>query len=273
MEQTTPKPRRGRKPNAKAVDTATEKKVTPAPKKKLKREDVKIEAREFESMRGQATYMLMQSGVTVYDEDMDMVREIRYCERENSIYKDEQNPSSVKTPVIFRMGKLFVPKSKPNLMKFMLIHPENNANGGGGFKIIDPVKAKTVNLDTEFLVNDAINTLRSRDLEDLISIAAAYNMNVDRPVAEIKHDLLIKAKADPKGFMDSFDNPSVAMKAKIRTAQKYNVIKVDPDAIRWFDTNRMIVSVPAGMDPIDVFTRYCLTEAAVPVVEEIDRQL
>ena len=109
MEQTTPKPRRGRKPNAKSVDTATEKKAPPAVKK-LKREDVKIEAREFESLRGQATYMLMQSGVTVYDEDKDMVREIRYCERENSIYKDEQNPASVKTPVIFRMGKLFVPR-------------------------------------------------------------------------------------------------------------------------------------------------------------------
>ena len=211
MEQTTPKPRRGRKPSAKAVDTATEKKVTPAPKKKLKREDVKIEAREFESMRGQATYMLMQSGVTVYDEEKDMVREIRYCERENSIYRDEQHPSSVKTPVIFRMGKLFVPKSKPNLMKFMLLHPENNSNGGSGFKIIDPIKAKTVSLDSEFLVNDAINTLRTRDLEDLISVAAAYGMNVDRPVAEIKHDLLLKAKADPKGFRESFDNPSVAM--------------------------------------------------------------
>ena len=63
------------------------------------------------------------------------------------------------------------------------------------------------------------------------------------------------------------------MKAKIRTAAKYNIIKLDPDAVRWFDTNGMIVSVPAGMEPIDVFTRYCLTEAAVPVVEEMDRQL
>ena len=272
MEQTHDKPRRGRKPAAKTVTKATEQKA-PLPKKKLKREEVKIEAREFSSLRGQATYMLMQSGVTVYDEEKDMVREIRYCERENSIYRDEQHPGSVKTPVIFRMGKLFVPKSKPNLMKFMLIHPENKANGGNGFQIIDPIKKKTVTLDAEFLVNDAVNILRTRDLEDLIAVAAAYNLNVDRPVAEIKHDLLIKAKSDPQGFIGSFDNPTVAMKAKIRTAEKYNIIKLYSDAVRWYDTNSMIVSVPAGMDPIDVFTRYCLTEAAVPVVEEIDRQL
>ncbi len=273
MEQTTPKPRRGRKPNAKAVDTATEKKATPAVKKSLRRETPVYEAREFKSLSGSGTFMLMQSGITVYDEEQDRIREIRYCERENSVYKEEQSPNSVKSPVIFRMGRLFVPKSRPNLMNFLLLHPENKGNGGSGFEIIDEVKKKETKLSTEFLVNDAINMLRTRDLDDLIGLAAAYNMDVDRPAADIKHDLLIKAKADPKGFMASFDNPSVSMKAKIRTAQKYNIIKVNPDAIRWFDTNRMIVSVPAGMDPIDVFTRYCLTEAAVPVVEEIDRQL
>jgi len=273
MEQTTPKPRRGRKPAAKSVEKAVEKKAAPVAKKSLRRETPVYEAREFISLSGRGTFMLMQSGLTVYDEESDMVREIRYCERENSVYRDEQAPNSVKSPVIFRMGRLFVPKTKPNLMNFLLLHPENKANGGNGFEIVDEVKKKEDTLSDEFLINDAINMLRTRDLDDLIGLAAAYNMDVDRPSADIKHDLLMKAKSDPKGFMESFDNPSVSMKAKIRTAAKYNIISINKDSIRWFDTNRMIVSVPAGMDPIDVFTRYCLTEAAVPVVEEIDRQL
>jgi hypothetical protein len=280
MEQQA-KPRRGRKPAAKpAAEASVEVVETPsaptavAPTKpKIKRNEVKYEAREFKSLQSSGTFMLMQSGVTVYDEEKDMVREIRYCERENSIWKDEQAPNSVKTPVIFRMGRLFVPKTKPNLMKFLKVHPGNKANGGSSFEIIDEMKKKSVNIDQEFLVNDAINLLRTKDLDDLLSVAAAYNMDVDRPVAEIKHDLLLKAKKDPSGFINSFDNPSVAMKAKLRMAQKYNIIKMDKDAIRWFDTNRMIISVPAGQDPVDVFTRYCLTEVAVPVVEEIDRQL
>lgn len=280
MEQQT-KPRRGRKPAAKpAAEASVEVVETPsaptavAPAKpKIKRNEVKYEAREFKALQSSGTFMLMQSGITVYDEEKDMVREIRYCERENSIWKDEQAPNSVKTPVIFRMGRLFVPKTKPNLMKFLKVHPGNKANGGSSFEIIDEMKKKSVNIDQEFLINDAINLLRTKDLDDLLSVAAAYNMDVDRPVAEIKHDLLLKAKKDPSGFINSFDNPSVAMKAKLRMAQKYNIIKMDKDAVRWFDTNRMIISVPAGQDPVDVFTRYCLTEAAVPVVEEIDRQL
>jgi len=280
MEQQT-KPRRGRKPAAKpaaeasveAVETPSAPTAVAPAKPKIKRNEVKYEAREFKALQSSGTFMLMQSGITVYDEEKDMVREIRYCERENSIWKDEQAPNSVKTPVIFRMGRLFVPKTKPNLMKFLKVHPGNKANGGSSFEIIDEMKKKSVNIDQEFLINDAINLLRTKDLDDLLSVAAAYNMDVDRPVAEIKHDLLLKAKKDPSGFINSFDNPSVAMKAKLRMAQKYNIIKMDKDAVRWFDTNRMIISVPAGQDPVDVFTRYCLTEAAVPVVEEIDRQL
>lgn len=278
MEQTQENPRRGRKPAAKpAEQTTVEQPAAPTAvthtKPKVKRQEVQYEAREFKATKSQATFMLMQSGVTVYDKEKNMVREIRYCERENSIYKDEQAPNSVKTPVIFRMGRLFVPKTKPNLMEFLSMHPANVANGGSMFELVDVKKKKEVSLDNEFLVNDAINLLRNKELDELFSVAVAYGMDIDRPVAEIKHDLLIKAKTNPQSFIESFDNPAVAMKTKIRMAQKYNIIKLNSDGVRWFDSNQLIVSVPAGKDPLDVFVRYCLTEAAVPVIEEIDRQL
>ena len=276
--QAKPSARRGRKPAAKPAEQTTVEQpavptaVTPT-KPKVKRQEVQYEAREFKSTQSQATFMLMQSGVTVYDKEKNMVREIRYCERENSIYKDEQAPNSVKTPVIFRMGRLFVPKTKPNLMQFLTVHPANVANGGSMFELVDIKKKREVSLDSEFLVNDAINLLRNKELDELFSVAVAYGMDIDRPVAEIKHDLLIKAKTNPQSFIESFDNPAVAMKTKIRMAQKYNIIKLDSDGVRWFDSNHLIISVPAGKDPLDVFVRYCLTEAAVPVIEEIDRQL
>jgi hypothetical protein len=276
--QTKPSARRGRKPAAKPAEQTTVEQpaaptaVTPT-KPKVKRQEIQYEAREFKATQSQATFMLMQSGVTVYDKEKNMVREIRYCERENSIYKDEQAPNSVKTPVIFRMGRLFVPKTKPNLMEFLSMHPANVANGGSMFELVDIKKKREVSLDNEFLVNDAINLLRNKELDELFSVAVAYGMDIDRPVAEIKHDLLIKAKTNPQSFIESFDNPAVAMKTKIRMAQKYNIIKLDSDGVRWFDSNHLIISVPAGKDPLDVFVRYCLTEAAVPVIEEIDRQL
>lgn len=254
----------------KTTTRATRSKAAPT---RAQRTDSPPKAVEYIAKNGGAVFMLMQSGVTIFDEESGIVREIRYCERENSIYRDEQSDVSVKSPIIFRMGRLFVSPDKPNLLTFLEAHPDNVANGGSKFERVDLEKKAEVSLDNDFLMADAIMLVRTKELEDLMSVAMAFNIDTDRPVSEIKHDLMIKAKKSPKVFIDSFDNPVVAMKAKIKQAQSFNIISLSSDKIAWFDTGKMIISVPAGQDPTDVFVRYCLTEAASPVVAEIDNQL
>ena len=273
MNQTTKRPP-GRPKKAAPAAAVAEAPVKQQPKKKAIRRQEKVSAtQEYKANGSGAVMMLMQSGITVYDEETGMVREIRYCENENSIWKDEQADRSVKTPVIFRMGRLFVNERQPNLRNFLEIHPENKENGGSLFELVDNLKKVEVDIDNEFLVNDAITMLRTKELDELLAVALAYGMDIDRPTSEVKHDLLLKAKKSPKVFIESFDNPVVAMKSKIRQAISYQIIKADNDGVKWFDTNKHIVSVPAGQDPVDVFVRYCMTEAAAPVVAEIERQL
>lgn len=273
MNQTTKRPQGRPKKAAPAVAVA-EAPAKQQPKKKAIRRQEKVSAtQEYKANGSGAVMMLMQSGITVYDEETSMVREIRYCENENSIWKDEQADRSVKTPVIFRMGRLFVNERQPNLRNFLEIHPENKANGGSLFELVDNLKKVEVDIDNEFLVNDAITMLRTKELDELLAVALAYGMDIDRPTAEVKHDLLLKAKTSPKTFIESFDNPVVAMKSMIKQAVSYQIIKADNDGVKWFDTNKHIISVPAGQDPVDVFVRYCMTEAAAPVVSEIERQL
>lgn len=239
----------------------------------IKRQPQEKKTVEYIASNAGAVFMLMQSGVTIFDKELERVREIRYCEREHSIYKDEQSENSVKTPVIFRMGRLFVTPDKPNLLAFLEAHPENKANGGQRFERVDKEKKAEVTLDDEFLVVDAVSLIRTKELDDLLAVALSFGIDVDRPVSEIKHDLLQKAKKSPKVFIQSFDNPVVAMKATVKQAQSFQIISVNSDSIRWHDTNKIIISVPSGQDPIDVFVRYCLTESASPVVSEIERQL
>lgn len=228
---------------------------------------------EYMSNSGGSVHMLIQSGITVYDKDSKSVRELRYCENENSIFKDEQSSSSVKTPIIFRMGRIFVHENKPNLKRYLDLHPGNEANGGSIFYLVDHEADAEKEIESEFLSVDAISMVRDKPLEDLMSVAMAFNVQTDRKVAEIKHDLLQIAKSNPKKFIESFDNPVVAMKAKVKQAVSMQVIKADSDSVRWFDSDKVILSVPAGQDPVDIMVRYCLTESATPVVAEIERQL
>lgn len=244
-----------------------------AKKTQIKRNEDSLTVKEFMALNSGSVFMLMQSGITVYDKDSDRVREIRYCENENSIFKDEQSEASVKSPVVFRMGRLFVPKEQPNLRRFLEVHPGNKSNGGSLFEEVNKEEKAQAKMQDEFLAVDAISLIRTKELDDLLAVALAFGMDIDRPVSEIKHDLLQKAKSNPKVFIDSFDNPIVAMKAKIKQAVSLQLIKADQDAIRWFDTNKVIISVPPGQDPVDIMVRYCLTEAAASLVSEIDRQM
>ena len=247
---------------------ANSQKKTPSAEGKVK------EVYEYRLNRpGGAVYLMRNTSYNYYDEAENRVRNVRYCRSESSIFADEQSENPVKTPLQFRMGVLLVPRTQPNLIEFMEKHPDNLANGGTKFYLVDYVAKKQASLDDEFLAADAIVTLRTKPVEELLMIATAYGMNTDRDFAEIKHDLLQKAKANPEGFIKSFDDPSVKMRSKIKSAANYKIISLDKDAIRWFDTGQQIISVPAGMDPLDVFVRYCMTEKAVPIVEEIEKQL
>lgn len=256
------------------------KKTTEAPVQEAKKFSVRQdlskenEIKEYRLIRGGGAVHLMSSAdVTVYDKKSDQVRAIRYCPSETSIYKDEQSENAIRQPVIFADKRIFVRPDQPNLRNYLDLHPGNRANGGGEFYLVNKQKKAAVDVDKEFVLADAISLVRTKELDDLLAVAAAYGINVDRNVAEIRHDLIVAAKKNPAKFIKSFDNPEVLMKAKLRMASKYGIIDLSQSGVRWKDSGSLIVSVPAGKAPLDVMLRFCLTEAGAPTVEELDRQL
>lgn len=227
----------------------------------------------FIAPNGGNVLLLGQKEVNVFDQETGKIRVLRYCAGENSVWKEEQSEYATKSPVVFRDKNLFVSWDQPNLYKFLLRHPGNFANGGNEFYMEDNSAKIEQTVDDEFLIHDAISLLRSKDIDELMAVAISFSIDTDRPASEIKHDLLIKAKLSPRSFIDSFDNPVVTMKAKIKRAEDMQIISIKEDAIRWHDTNNTIVIVPPGKDPTDIFVRYCLTEGGVAVVAQIDKEL
>jgi hypothetical protein len=254
------------KPGPKAADKPTKTVFS------VRREEKKSQVLEFKTVKKSgALFVMQQKGVTIIEDGK--TREIRYCPDEPSVYRDNQDRESRRAPIMFVEGRLFVRPDQPNLAEYLSLHPGNKANGGNTFYLVDEAKEKNIDLNKEYLVVDAISMIRTKQLDELLAVATALNINIDRNVDEIKHDLLVFAKKNPQSFIDSFDNPIVEMKAKLRQANKYQIIKLSDDGVRWFDTGKLILSVPAGKDPLDVMMRWCLTETAAPVVAEIEKQL
>jgi hypothetical protein len=275
MSETTTRraPGRPRKTETEPVEVAetpnqTQKKTV------LRRKEAVNSNAEFEIIRnGGIVTMLPQKGVTVYDPEKDTVREVRYCPNEPSIWTDEQGEKARREAVIFRDGRIFVPKNKPNLRKFLEVHPGNIANGGGLFRAVDKKKEAEDQLQKEFLLNDAIQLVREKPIEDLLAVAIYHGVNINVSTSDIRYNLLQVAKKNPSDFIQSFDNPQVQARSIVQQAADYQFINAKPDSVRWFDSNKVIVSVPAGMDPIDVLTRFCLTEKGASVLSNLEDKL
>tara|TARA_R100001443_G_scaffold44432_2_gene57355 strand:- start:3752 stop:4597 length:846 start_codon:yes stop_codon:yes gene_type:complete len=278
-ETTTPTPKKGRPAKAKEAATITpvasievENKPVPKAKPAIRRESKKNTILEYRLVKKSgATFLMTQKNVTVVEDGR--LREIRYCPNEPTIYRDEQEKSSIRQPVVFLDGVIYVRPDQPNLAEYLEKHPENRANGGNRFYLYEEEKVSEARLEDEFEVHDAIGLIRTKDLDDLLSVAISYGINIDRPVNEIKHDLMITAKKSPKNFIEAFDNPVTEMKSKLSQARKYQVIKIRDNGVFWYDSNKLIISVPQGKDPMDILIRHCMTESAAPLVAEIERQL
>jgi hypothetical protein len=222
---------------------------------------------------GGITYMLSQANITVYDKEKDSVRQIRYCPNENSVFVDEQSENARKEAVIFRDGYIFVPREKPNLKRFLDLHPSNKSNGGSLFSLLDDKVNIESELTKEFDVFEAVSLVRDKHIDELLPVAMFYGVNVNRPVSEIKYDLLRIAKSKPHEFVSSFDNPIVKTRSLVFKASEYNVVTLKPDGCYWTDSNNLIVAVPVGQDPLDTLTRFCMTERGSSALLSIEDHL
>ena len=252
-------------------------KAQPAPQKKknlFKREEKVQENIEYEVINGGGVaLMLPQKGVTVYDKSKDTVRELRYCPNEPSVWADEQGDKAVRQSVIFRDKRIFVPKDKPNLRDFLELHPGNQKNGGRIFKEVNKAKDTEKELNREFALNDAVSKIRDTNIEDLLAVAIYYGININSPASEIRFNLLQIAKRKPTEFMKTFESPQVIARATITQAKDWQLINVKEEGVYWFDSNKLIVSVPVGQDPMDVMVRFCLTEKGASVLSSLEERL
>ena len=257
-------------------EQVTEIPQAPAAKKpKIKRnlKDKSKETQFYSSIMGGIYFKLSNSNINIFDEESGKIRQIRYCAGEPSIYVDEQSPSATRSQVIFRNNGLAVPYTKPNLREFLAAHPENRANGGSSFHLLDTETKIQESVDMDFLVTDAIQMIKTRSLTDLLPVAIALNINTDQDNLAIKRELVLSAKRKPQEFIDLFDNPVVQTRVTVMQAFDFQIVRFKGGAVTWFDSGAIVVGVPVGQNEVDVLTRFCMTDKGATVLSEIERQL
>jgi len=239
----------------------------------VKREQSPDLQKIYEIPYGGGIVCKIKSESTVYDKETRQVRGIRYCPNEPSVYMDEQSNNARREHIIFRNGMLIVPENKPNLAQYLDLHPQNRGNGGDLFQLVERSRNVQAQVDREFLLHDAVALVRNKELDELLAVAVALGINIQQKTIEIRRELLTEAKANPEAFMKMFDDPRVKCRSAVIQSHDFQIISLRPDGVYWFDSGRLILSVPAGQDPTDIMVRFCLTEKGASVYEELVSRL
>jgi len=223
--------------------------------------------------RGAGILFRIKSDAIIYDNETGRNRQIRYCPNEPSVYADEQSSNAIRAHVLFEEGILAVPANQVNLQEFLDLHPMNRANGGGTFELVNTEAKAELDLDNEFLLHDAVSLVRNKSIDELMPVAIYLNMDTNQKNAELKRELLMEAKGNPKRFIELFDNPTVQVRAIIKKAVDFQILNSKEDGMYWFDSNRLIVATPVGQDTIKVMTQFCLTEKGGTAFESVKSEL
>ena len=228
---------------------------------------------ETTGKRGGVYFKLKGDNLVVFDSEKGINRKIRYCPGEASIYVDEQSKSAVREHVIFRNKMIAVRYDQPSLRQYLDSHPDNVANGGGAFKLVNKEVNIEKQIENDFLITDAITLIKARPLDELLPVAMALNIKTDQKDLQVKRDLVNYAKRKPQEFLDMFDNPMVHARTTVMQALDFQIVTEKSGMILWSDTGKVVLSVPVGQDSIDTLTRFCMTDKGSSVLSEIERQL
>jgi hypothetical protein len=223
----------------------------------------------------------------IYDPTTNKNRVIRYAPGEGSVYKDEQTQSTpeqkvVVGDIIFQHGSLIVDHTNPLLLAYLSLSNFNHSNPNRvkGSKIlfaeVNSEKEADMSLENEAAQARAVNYVMNMEFDDLMGYARVLNVNTNRSVKEVRHDMVIMSKKDPERFIAGADDPVNKRKQVIMTATKSKIIEVSGRSINWVfgDKKSLITPVPIGQDAVTWFAEWTMSEKdGEKVYAEIEKQL
>jgi hypothetical protein len=210
-----------------------------------------------------------------FDEQNNVNRPLRYAVNQKTAFEDEQDGNAIVEPVIFENGFLSVPKTNPVLQEFLYYHPLN----GRTFVEVDHEKdaAKEVeNLSAEV---DALIQARQLSLEQLETVSRVlFGKDPSRfTTAELKRDVLVFAKKDPKGFLNVLEDPTLRLQANVHVFFENKLLTFrNGQKEVWFNTGsnkKKMVTVPYGQDPYFTVAEFLKSDEGIDALKMLENNI
>ena len=209
-----------------------------------------------------------------FDEETGEQHEIRYATNQSSPLKTYQKGEVTLGHVIFKDGVLFVPKEKQNLQKLLsLYHPAR----GKVYTEYNPVMVAQDELSILDLQIDALNLAREMDIdfaEAILRVELGSKVS-SMSSKELKRDLMLFARNNPKLFIDLANDDNVQLRNIAIRAAEAKIIILSPDqrTFTWGANGRKLMNVPFDENPYSAFAAFLKTDEGVEIYKSIDKKL
>tara|TARA_B110000003_G_scaffold265010_1_gene290385 strand:- start:474 stop:1313 length:840 start_codon:yes stop_codon:yes gene_type:complete len=248
--------------------------VVEKPQPKKNEWEIKDRVYYLQGRKKPLSKIIRSSNLYYFDEEKGYEREVKYCQNQTTPFVDEMKGDQRLEHIIFRSGSLFVPKEKTVLQKFLsLYHPLKDKV----FYEHKPVQIAENQLDwLEFEV-EALTIARSMDIdlaEAIMRVEIGSKVN-ELSSKELKRDLLLFAKKNPKLFIELTTDDNVQLRNFGIKATEAGIIKLSNDQryFKWSTNDRNIMTVPFDEHPYSALAAWFKTDEGMEIYSNIEKRL
>ena len=209
-----------------------------------------------------------------FDQKSQVQRELRYATNQSSPFKDEQKGEVTLGHITFRDGVLTVPEQNVQLQKLLsLYHPFL----GQRYKEHVPESIAADQVEEIEWEIEALNLAKSIDIdlgEAIVRVEIGSQVN-NMSTREIRRDLLLLAKRNPKLFLSLASDENVQLRNFAIKAVENDIVILSPDnkTFTWGSNDRKLMTVPFDENPYSALAAWFKTDEGIEVFRSIEKRL
>ena len=254
------------------VETPVVEKPLPTPKK----DTWEIKDRQY-YLRGGLTplsYSIKSSNIYWFDEEKGYERELKYTKNQKTAFVDEMKGDQRLDHIIFRNGVLNVPKNKVTLQKLLSLYHPHRDNIYEEYK---PAKLAADEIEILEVQVDALTAARSVDIdiaEAIMRVEIGSKVS-DLSSKELRRDLLVFAKKNPKLFLELADDENVMLRNFGNKAVEAGILRLSSDRrnFLWGSNGRKLMVIPFDEHPYTALAHWFKTDEGMEIYANIEKRL
>ncbi len=218
--------------------------------------------------------IIKSANIYYFDEEQGYERELKYCQNQKTVFVDEMQGDQRMEHIIFRSGMLVVEKEKTVLQKFLsLYHPQRDVT----FYEEKPAIKAANEVEIIELEIDALTAARNLDIDMAEAVMRVEKGSKVSNLSskELKRDLLIFAKKNPKLFLDLVNDENVVLRNFGIKATEAGVLNLSGDnrTFTWGTTGRKLMNVPFDEHPYSALAAWFKTDEGMEIYSNIEKRL